>query len=184
MREQDGETARMTTIPVHPASACAEDARGLLRSTCSPGDLRGLVSEHFFGDAARQAQAQAVDRAARTRPYANDPGGRGGRASWVRGAWPPRGTGPARERELRVLCVLREHHGGGAGQALLTPFLARSRAGLVAEANPRAIRFYERNGFRADGATPHGSCCGGPPRDPHGALRPAPGEAGPDSRTL
>ena len=41
-----------------------------------------------------------------------------------------------------------------AGQALLDAVLGEEPAQLwVAEANPRAIRFYERNGFRADGAT-------------------------------
>ena len=53
-----------------------------------------------------------------------------------------------------MLYVLREHHGSGAGQALLDAVLGEEPAQLwVAEANPRAIRFYERNGFRADGAT-------------------------------
>lgn len=48
--------------------------------------------------------------------------------------------------------VLREHHGGGAGQALLDAALGAEPAQLwVAAANARAIRFYERNGFRADG---------------------------------
>jgi GNAT superfamily N-acetyltransferase len=61
---------------------------------------------------------------------------------------------PVRDRELYSLYVLAAHHGGGAGQALLEAALpAGTPAQLwVAEQNPRARRFYERNGFTPDGA--------------------------------
>lgn len=61
---------------------------------------------------------------------------------------------PVRDRELFSLYVLAAHHGGGAGQALLEAVLpAGATAQLwVAERNPRARRFYERNGFLPDGA--------------------------------
>ncbi|MEE1651153.1 GNAT family N-acetyltransferase [Brachybacterium sp. J144] len=60
---------------------------------------------------------------------------------------------PARERELFSIYVLAAHHGGGAGQALLEAALpAGTPAQLwVAEQNPRARRFYARNGFAPDG---------------------------------
>lgn len=58
---------------------------------------------------------------------------------------------PAR-RQLYALYVLAEHHGSGAGQALLDAVIGTDDAFLwVAKINPRARRFYERNGFRADG---------------------------------
>lgn len=62
---------------------------------------------------------------------------------------------PVTERELYSLYVLGAHHGGGAGQALLDAALPPgSPAQLwVATGNPRARRFYERNGFRADVAS-------------------------------
>lgn len=61
---------------------------------------------------------------------------------------------PVRDQELYSLYVLAAHHGGGAGQALLEAVLpADVPAQLwVAEDNPRARRFYERNGFTPDGA--------------------------------
>lgn len=61
---------------------------------------------------------------------------------------------PVRDRELYSLYVLSAHHGSGAGQALLDAVLpADVPAQLwVAAENPRARRFYERNGFAADGA--------------------------------
>lgn len=60
---------------------------------------------------------------------------------------------PVRERELFSIYVLAAHHGGGAGQALLEAALpAGTPAQLwVAEQNPRARRFYARNGFAPDG---------------------------------
>ncbi|GAA4527390.1 hypothetical protein GCM10023160_23560 [Brachybacterium paraconglomeratum] len=61
---------------------------------------------------------------------------------------------PVRDRELYSLYVLSAHHGSGAGQALLEAVLpADVPAQLwVAAENPRARRFYERNGFTPDGA--------------------------------
>jgi ribosomal protein S18 acetylase RimI-like enzyme len=54
--------------------------------------------------------------------------------------------------ELEAIYVLAEHHGTGAGQQLLDAAIGDSPAFLfVAEANPRATRFYERNGFAFDG---------------------------------
>ena len=63
--------------------------------------------------------------------------------------------GPSvRPRELEALYLLAEHHGSGAGQALLETSVGDVPAFLfVARGNPRAIRFYERNGFLFDGAS-------------------------------
>jgi GNAT superfamily N-acetyltransferase len=61
---------------------------------------------------------------------------------------------PLRDRELYLLYVLAAHHGTGVGQALLDAVVAPGAPAQVwvAERNPRARRFYERNGFLADGA--------------------------------
>lgn len=49
--------------------------------------------------------------------------------------------------------ALADLHGTGAGQLLLDAVLGDSPALLwVAKDNPRARRFYARNGFAADGA--------------------------------
>ena len=61
---------------------------------------------------------------------------------------------PDGPRPLVLACiyVLADRHGSGAGQALLDAALGDAPASLfVAEDNPRAIRFYERNGFALDG---------------------------------
>jgi ribosomal protein S18 acetylase RimI-like enzyme len=57
-------------------------------------------------------------------------------------------------RQLYNLYVLQAFHGDGTGQALLDAVLGDEPAVLwVATQNPRAIRFYERNGFDFDGTT-------------------------------
>lgn len=57
-----------------------------------------------------------------------------------------------RERQLSLIYVLESEYGTGLGQALLDAVLGVDPAMLwVAERNPRAIRFYERNGFALDG---------------------------------
>lgn len=61
---------------------------------------------------------------------------------------------PVRDRELYLLYVLASHHGTGVGQALLDAVVAPGVPAQiwVAESNPRARRFYVRNGFVPDGA--------------------------------
>ncbi|MFT4213647.1 MAG: GNAT family N-acetyltransferase [Microbacterium sp.] len=70
------------------------------------------------------------------------------------------GSGPARDRdavrvrELYFIYLLDQFHGTGTGQRLFDA-VVESDEGVylwVAEDNPRAHRFYERNGFALDGA--------------------------------
>lgn len=57
-------------------------------------------------------------------------------------------------RELWFIYLLQHAHGSGAGQALLDEVLRPDEPARlwVLEENPRARAFYERNGFRLDGA--------------------------------
>ncbi|WP_460706173.1 GNAT family N-acetyltransferase [Myceligenerans halotolerans] len=60
---------------------------------------------------------------------------------------------PVHDRELWSLYVLPEHHGSGAGAALLGAVLRSGPAQLwVADPNPRAQAFYRKHGFKPDGA--------------------------------
>lgn len=68
-------------------------------------------------------------------------------------------VGPAREEEaptdtqLWAINVVSDHYGTGVAQALMDEVLGEGPAYLwVADGNDRAIRFYQRNGFRLDGA--------------------------------
>ena len=73
------------------------------------------------------------------------------------------GYAALRPRELSNLYVLAAHHGTGVGQALLDVVVPPGTGAQlwVARGNPRAVRFYERNGFVPDGATDDGSGFGG-----------------------
>ena len=65
---------------------------------------------------------------------------------------PARDEDPPRELELATIYLLTAHHGSGLGQALLDATLGDRAASLwVLDENPRAIAFYRRNGFEADG---------------------------------
>ncbi|KAA9089537.1 GNAT family N-acetyltransferase [Microbacterium radiodurans] len=71
------------------------------------------------------------------------------------------GSGPARDRdaprlrELYFIYLLDAWHGTGIGQRLFDAAVEKDEELYlwVAEDNPRAHRFYERNGFALDGAT-------------------------------
>lgn len=72
-------------------------------------------------------------------------------------------TAPVREQELTNLYVLAAHQGAGIGRALLEAVLPQGAPAQlwVARGNPRAARFYEREGFSADGASVDGAGFGG-----------------------
>lgn len=60
--------------------------------------------------------------------------------------------GAPTDRQLYAIYVRASHHGLGIGQHLLDEVVGSGPASLwVARDNPRARRFYERNGFEADG---------------------------------
>ena len=62
------------------------------------------------------------------------------------------GQQPVRDEQLYALYVLSSCYGLGVGQALLDQALSERPAQLwVAKENARARRFYEKNGFAADG---------------------------------
>ena len=71
------------------------------------------------------------------------------------------GSGPARDRdaprlrELYFIYLLSQYHGTGIGQKLFDAAVGADEELYlwVAEDNPRAHRFYTRNGFTLDGAT-------------------------------
>lgn len=68
-------------------------------------------------------------------------------------------------RELKGIYVLASQYGSGAGQLLLNAAVGSAGAYLwIAEENPRAFAFYQRNGFVPDGATGSHELIGTPVR--------------------
>ena len=69
------------------------------------------------------------------------------------GCGPARDKDAPRERELYFIYLLEAFHGTGIGQKLFDAACGDAANYLwVAKDNPRAHRFYERNGYTADGA--------------------------------
>ncbi|AZS44946.1 GNAT family N-acetyltransferase [Microbacterium oleivorans] len=72
------------------------------------------------------------------------------------GSGPARDRDAPRDRELYFIYLLDAFHGTGIGQRLFDAVVPEGVDDLylwVAEDNPRAHRFYTRNGFTLDGAT-------------------------------
>lgn len=77
-----------------------------------------------------------------------------GRVIGLAASWPPRNSDPVRPRELSLLYLDENWLGTGLARELAEAILEGGPASLwVAEDNPRARRFYEKLGFRADGAS-------------------------------
>ena len=109
-----------------------------------PGELDGLSLD-------RRAERWATNLAAGTRAWVAESDGVVIGFSGIGGGGHEEQPRPV---ELGALYVLAAHHGGGAGQALLDAAIGDSPAFLfVADRNPRATRFYERNGFAFDGVS-------------------------------
>jgi GNAT superfamily N-acetyltransferase len=70
-------------------------------------------------------------------------------------AGPPLDADAAWATQLYVLYVVAEHHGTGAGAALLNAVvrLEHDASLWVADPNPRAQAFYRKHGFKPDGTT-------------------------------
>jgi ribosomal protein S18 acetylase RimI-like enzyme len=133
----------------------------------SPADARGIATVHV--EAWREAYAHLVPadalaalsidqrelRWAELIPaaqpevwVAEDDGVLVGWATSSRGHLPDE----PRDLELEGIYIRASHYGSGAGQALLDAAIGTRPAFLwVADDNPRAIAFYERNGFERDG---------------------------------
>ncbi|GAB3190561.1 GNAT family N-acetyltransferase [Nesterenkonia suensis] len=117
----------------------------------------GLLSEQFYDDAALAGRVRMWERVLadgrQSVRVADDSGELIGVALAGPALDPGLGEDPVREEQLFILYVLQDWHGSGAGSALLEAVLADRPAQLwVAAENPRARRFYERQGFRPDGA--------------------------------
>ncbi|WP_040166740.1 GNAT family N-acetyltransferase [Microbacterium gorillae] len=70
------------------------------------------------------------------------------------GSGPARDENPPAERELIFIYLLQEYQGHGIGQRLFDSVVPAGQPCYlwVNEDNPRAHRFYDRNGFTLDGA--------------------------------
>lgn len=114
----------------------------------------GLVPESFFSEEALAARRRMwsrsidEDRADRIVRLAEIDSALVGFAA----AGAPVADDPPRGLQLFMIYLAKDHHGSGAGQALLDSVIGENPAFLwVAKENPRARAFYSRNRFVADG---------------------------------
>jgi len=141
------------TLEVRPAQV--SDAAGM-------ADVHVRTWRHAYRGLMPQDVLDGLDVAARTTRWERilSSGGRG--ANWVAvedgsvigfaSAGPARDDDAPRERELWALYLAPERHGSGAAQPLIDAAIGADPAYLyVLRGNARAIRFYEKQGFRADG---------------------------------
>jgi GNAT superfamily N-acetyltransferase len=142
------------TATLRPASVADAAGIGPCHLACWQETYAGLLSPAFFAGRTPERFAanwtrMLADPALATVTVAEVDGEVVGFAQVIAG----RDNPPVREEELVTLYLRAAHHGSGLGQALLDAVLSDRPASLwVAEENPRARRFYERNGFVADGA--------------------------------
>lgn len=138
------------------AARLADFARGLFEATFAAGNDPAHLREYLdraFGEAIQRAE---LDDPAMTTWIDEDEATKAWRA------WAQTRRNPAEPHrlELKRLYVDAAWHGRGVAVALMEHCIARARAGgasevwlTVWEGNPRAMRFYERVGFRRVGST-------------------------------
>jgi len=146
----------VTKVPGVVRPATPEDAAGIgpCHLACWQETYAGLLSPAFF--AGRSPERFAANWAQLLADPATGPvlvAEVDGEVVGFAQAVPSRDDPPVRSLELATLYLRAGQHGSGLGQALLDAVLDDRPASLwVAEENPRARRFYARNGFAPDGA--------------------------------
>ena len=150
------------TDPTHPAVAIR---RAVPADAPQLGEVHVRTWQIAYEGLIPQAVLDSLDivaRAARWRTTLEDASNPG--RTWVAleegkligfaSSGPPRGDDAPAPLELWALYVHPRRHGGGAGALLAEAALGPDPAFLwVLDGNARAIRFYEKIGFRLDGAT-------------------------------
>ncbi|MDS2174262.1 GNAT family N-acetyltransferase [Nesterenkonia sp. CL21] len=142
--------SRIIVRPPLPEEASAVAA---VQNTSWRETYSGLLSEQFYDDAALASRVRMWEQVLADGRQSARVAEAEGELIGVALAGPSVESDPVRAEQLFVLYVRQDWHGSGAGSALLEAVLADRPAQLwVAAENPRARRFYERQGFRADGA--------------------------------
>ncbi len=124
---------------------------------CWQDTYRGLMSDAVLDDPGFVAARERFWTAALTdecyRENRAAVAERDGELIGIAMSGPPLDAGSAWARQLYVLYVCVDHHGTGAGPALLEAVVDPYESVVlwVADPNPRAQAFYRKHGFVADG---------------------------------
>lgn len=139
---------------IRPIRDTDAEALGRVHATCWHETYDHLISAAAFEHLSPRRMAELWNHLAeRGEEYAQYAALVDGEIVGFAGAGPARDEDAPRERELYFIYVLDAYHGTGIGSQLFEATVGDEPVYLwVAEDNPRAHRFYARNGFVADGA--------------------------------
>jgi GNAT superfamily N-acetyltransferase len=143
-----------TEVVIRPIRDSDVEALGRVHATCWHETYDHLISAAAFEHLSPRRMAELwTHLASRGDEYCQYAALVDGEIVGFVGAGPARDEQPPRERELYFIYLLDAFHGTGIGQKLFDAACGTDPVYLwVASDNPRAHRFYARNGFTADGA--------------------------------
>ena len=144
-----------TKVVVRPVRNVDTEALGRVHATCWHETYDHLVSKAALESLSPRRMAELWSHWSSLGPeYRQYVAVADGEIVGFSGSGPSRDDDTPRERELYFLYLLSAWHGTGIGQQLFDIAVEDDAVSLwVAEDNPRAHRFYTRNGFTLDGAS-------------------------------
>ena len=143
-----------TDVVVRPVRDVDAEALGRVHATCWHETYDHLVSRAALESVSARRMAELWTHWMNQGPdYVQHAALVGGEIVGFAGAGPARDEDTPRPRELYFIYLLDAWHGTGIGQKLFDAVVPEGEGVYlwVAEDNPRAHRFYARNGFTADG---------------------------------
>ena len=143
-----------TKVVVRPVRNVDTEALGRVHATCWHETYDHLVSKAALESLSPRRMAELWSHWSSLGPeYRQYVAVADGEIVGFSGSGPSRDDDTPRERELYFLYLLSAWHGTGIGQQLFDIAVEDDAVSLwVAEDNPRAHRFYQRNGFAPDGS--------------------------------
>lgn len=145
-----------TDIVVRPVRDVDAEALGRVHATCWHETYDHLISKAALERVSARRLAELWTHwAAQGEDHRMHAALVGGEIVGFVGSGPAREDDAPRDRELYFLYLLDAWHGTGIGQQLFEAAVEPEEGVYlwVAEDNPRAHRFYTRNGFTLDGAS-------------------------------
>lgn len=154
--EATSDTSTKTDIVVRPVRDVDAEALGRVHAACWHQTYDHLISTAALENVSAKRLAELwIHWAAQGPDFRMFVALVGGEIVGFSGSGPTRDRDAPRFRELYFIYLLDAYHGTGIGQRLFDAAVDKGEGIYlwVAEDNPRAHRFYERNGFHLDGAT-------------------------------
>ena len=146
-----------TDTVVRPVRDVDAEALGRVHATCWHETYDHLISKAALENVSARRLAELWTHWAQQGPdFRMVAALVGGEIVGFAGSGPARDRDAPRNRELYFIYLLDAWHGTGIGQRLFDAVVPEDDTELylwVAEDNPRAHRFYTRNGFTLDGAS-------------------------------